>query len=52
MARKIRKDATIKTVAKKTGIPEESFRNEDGRKTRNDKLVGTARKEAERKGDA
>ncbi|HYE95010.1 MAG TPA: hypothetical protein VD962_02275 [Rubricoccaceae bacterium] len=50
MARKIRKDATLETVAKKSGIPEESFRNPDGRKTRKDKQVGTIRKEAERRG--
>lgn len=46
MARKIRKDATLETAAKKLGIPEDAFRNEDGRKTRKDKLVGTVRKDA------
>lgn len=49
MARQIRKDATLKTAAKKSGIPENSFRNADGRKTRNDKLVGTMRKDASKK---
>ena len=49
MPRKIRSDATIKTAAKKMGIPEESFRNPDGRKTRKDKLIKTVRKDAEKK---
>ncbi len=49
MPRKIRKDATIRTAAKKLGIPETAFRNSDGRKTRNDKLIGTVRKEFEKK---
>ena len=44
MARRIRKDATLKTVSKKTGIPEKSFRNPDGRKTRKDARVKTIRK--------
>lgn len=45
MARQIRSDSTLKTAAKKLGIPETAFRNPDGRKTRKDKLVGTMRKE-------
>jgi len=45
MARKIRSDCTLKTAAKKIGIPEDVFRNINGRKTRNDKLIGTIRKE-------
>ena len=49
MARKIRSDAELGTVAKKLGIPEDSFRNPDGRKTRKDKKLGTVRKEAEKK---
>ncbi len=43
--RKTRDDCTIKTFAKKNGIPESAFRNKDGKKTRNDKLIGTMRKE-------
>lgn len=49
MGRKIRKDSTIRTAAKKLGIPEDAFRNADGRKTRNDKLIGNIRKELEKK---
>jgi hypothetical protein len=46
MERKDRSDATIKKVAAKHDIPEEAFRNPDGRKTRNDKKVGTVRKDS------
>ena len=46
MARRIRSDAKLETAARKLGIPEESFRNKDGRKTRKDKRVGTMRKDA------
>ncbi len=49
MGRRIRKDSTIRTAAKKLGIPESTFRNPNGRKTRNDKLIGTVRKELEKK---
>lgn len=45
MARQIRSDSTIRSAAKKLGIPENAFRNSNGRKTRNDKLIGTVRKE-------
>ena len=43
--RKIRSDATIKTAAKKAGIPEEAFRNPDGRKKRKDTKIGTIRRQ-------
>lgn len=49
MGRQIRKDSTIRSAAKKLGIPEAAFRNADGRKTRNDKLIGTVRKELQKK---
>jgi hypothetical protein len=41
--RRTRSDATLETAAKKAGIPEESFRNPDGRKKRKDTKVGTMR---------
>lgn len=44
MKRKIRSDAKIETASKKTGIPEESFRNINGRKTRKDAKLRTIRK--------
>jgi len=37
--------AKIETVARKAGIPENAFRNPDGRKTRKDKRLRTVRKE-------
>lgn len=46
--RKIRSDATLESVAKTLGVDENIFRNEDGRKTRKDKLLGTMRKENEK----
>lgn len=49
MARQVRSDCTLKTFAKKNNLSEESFRNPDGRKTRNDKHLGTMRKEAGKK---
>ncbi len=45
MARMIRSDITIKSLAKKIGVSEEVFRNSDNRKTRNDKLLKTMRRE-------
>lgn len=47
--KKIRGDAKLSTVAKKLGVPESVFRNEDGRKTRSDKLLKTMRKESTKK---
>jgi len=46
--RKIRSDAQVGTVEKKLGLPPGTIRNEDGRNTRNDKLVGTIRKQAKK----
>lgn len=47
--RKIRSDITVENLAKKLGVDENVFRNEDNRKTRKDKLLGTMRKENEKK---
>jgi len=41
-ARKIRKDATVKTVTEKYGVP--APRNKDGRKIRSDAKLDTVRK--------
>ncbi len=49
--RKTRSDCSLETFAKKNGFDENAFRNEDGRKTRKDKLIGTFRKEADKKKD-
>lgn len=48
MARRIRSDSTIRSASKNHGIPEAAFRNPNGRKTRNDKLIGTIRKDFEK----
>ena len=40
--RKIRKDAKVKTVTEKYGVP--APRNKDGRKIRSDATLGTVRK--------
>lgn len=47
--RKDRKDMTVKTFEEKHGLPPGSIRNDDGRDTRSDKLIGTIRKEHEKK---
>ncbi len=49
MARKIRSDIQIGNLEKKLGISPGSFRNPNGRDTRSDKLLGTLRKENEKK---
>lgn len=49
MTKKIRSDCTVGALEKKLGLPAGTIRNKDGRDTRSDKLVGTIRKEAERK---
>ena len=46
--RKVRSDCTVATFEKKYGATG-LFTNENGRKTRGDKLIGTIRKEAEAK---
>ena len=43
--RRDRSDITVRKLAEKHGIPEESIRNENGRKTRKDKQLGTIRKD-------
>ena len=47
--RKTRSDCTVGTFEKKSGLPAGTIRNKDGRDTRSDKLIGTIRKEAEKK---
>lgn len=49
MARKTRSDCTVGTFEKKYGLPAGTIRNKDGRDTRSDKLIGTIRKEADKK---
>lgn len=49
MSRKIRSDITLKNLAKKLDVSEEVFRNPDNRKTRNDKLLKTMRRENDKK---
>lgn len=44
--RKTRSDAQVGTVEQKLGLPPGTIRNADGRNTRDDKLIGTIRKEA------
>jgi len=49
MVRKIRSDATVKTVEKTRGLPPGTIRNPNGRDTRSDKKVETIRKESSKK---
>ena len=49
MDRRIRSDCTVGALEKKLGLPAGTIRNKDGRDTRSDKLVGTIRREANRK---
>lgn len=49
MARRIRSDCTVGTLEKKYGLPAGTIRNKNGRDTRSDKLVGTIRREANKK---
>lgn len=44
--RKTRSDCTVGSFEKKHGLPRGTIRNKDGRKTREDKLIGTIRREA------
>lgn len=48
-ARKIRSDSTVKSAEKRLGI-KDAIRNPDGTNARGDKLIGTLRKEAVKKG--
>ena len=50
MARQTRSDCTVGTFEKKHGLPPGAIRNKDGRDTRSDKLIGTIRREGEKKG--
>ena len=43
--RKTRSDCRVGTFEEKHGLPTGTIRNEDGRKTRCDKKIGTIRKE-------
>jgi len=45
MARQIRSDIKVGNLEKKLGVPPGTFRNENGRDMRSDKLLGTLRKE-------
>lgn len=47
--RKTRSDCTVGTFEKKNSLPKGTLRNADGRKTRKDKLIGTIRKEKDKK---
>jgi hypothetical protein len=49
MARKTRSDCTVGTFEKKNDLPPGTLRNPGGRDTRSDKLIGTIRKEADKK---
>ena len=46
MARKDRNDITVGKLEKKHGLPKGTIRNPSGRKTREDKQLGTIRKQA------
>lgn len=50
MARQTRSDCTVGTFEEKNGLPPGTIRNKDGRDTRSDKLIGTIRREGEKKG--
>ena len=47
--RKTRSDCTVRTFEKNHGLPPGTIRNRDGRDTRGDKLIGTIRKEGEKR---
>lgn len=44
MARKIRKDATLKAVLKRAGVSPKALKTSSGRKVRSDAKVSTLRK--------
>lgn len=46
--RKTRSDCRVGTFEKTRGLPSGTIRNENGRDTRSDKLIGTIRREAEK----
>ena len=45
MARQTRSDKTVGKLEEKSGLPNGSIRNKDGRNSRSDKTLGTIRKE-------
>lgn len=47
--RKTRSDCTVGAFERNHGLPPGTIRNRDGRDTRSDKLIGTIRKEAEKR---
>ena len=47
--RKVRSDCTVGAFEKSRGLPPGTIRNSNGRDTRSDKLIGTIRKEHEKK---
>lgn len=49
MQRKVRNDCTVGSFEKNQGLPPGTIRNPNGRDTRSDKLIGTIRKENEKK---
>jgi deferrochelatase/peroxidase EfeB len=49
VARKIRKDSTVKSAEKRLGL-KDGIKNPDGSNARGDKLIGTLRKEYGKKG--
>ncbi len=49
MVRQVRSDCTVGTFEKNHKLPAGTFRNADGRDTRSDKMIGTIRKEGEKK---
>lgn len=50
MIKKTRSDCTVGKFEKNHGLPPGTVRNPNGRDTRSDKLIGTIRKEADKKG--
>ena len=49
MVRKTRSDCTVGNFEKSRGLPAGTIRNSNGRDTRSDKLIGTIRKENDKK---
>ena len=49
MPRRVRSDCTVGTFEKKNDLPPGTIRNSDGRDTRSDKLIGTIRREGEKR---
>ena len=49
MARKVRSDCTVGSFEKRNELPAGTIRNPDGRDTRSDKLIGTIRRQGEKR---